>query len=100
MNYDAHLHRAILVNENLEEYGLERMDCPGRSSDLNPIEHTWDYLGSQLEILSTVKTNSGINQRKPRTLLSEPDNSNYLVSCLPRQKQKEAGFFSIPSFPA
>ncbi|GFU00952.1 DDE_3 domain-containing protein [Trichonephila clavipes] len=32
-------HRARIVEEYLEDHGLERMEWPARSPDLNPIEH-------------------------------------------------------------
>ena len=42
MNDNARLHRARMVNQYLEDQGLERLSRPAHSPDLNPIEHAWD----------------------------------------------------------
>ncbi|GFW17408.1 transposable element Tcb2 transposase [Trichonephila clavipes] len=39
MNDNARPHRAGIFEEYLEDHGLERMEWPARSPDLNPIEH-------------------------------------------------------------
>ncbi|GFW28379.1 DDE_3 domain-containing protein [Trichonephila clavipes] len=39
MDDNARPHRARIVEEYLEDHGLERMEWPARSPDLNPIEH-------------------------------------------------------------
>ncbi|GFV30482.1 transposable element Tcb2 transposase [Trichonephila clavipes] len=39
MDDNARPHRAGIVEEYLEDHGLERMEWPARSPDLNPIEH-------------------------------------------------------------
>ncbi|GFV03866.1 transposable element Tcb2 transposase [Trichonephila clavipes] len=41
-------HRANLVEDFLFEEGIVRMEWPGCSSDMNPIEHVWDALGRRV----------------------------------------------------
>ena len=36
--------RARIVTTYLEDQGIERMDRPAKSPDMNPIEHAWDML--------------------------------------------------------
>lgn len=51
MDDNARAHRARVVTEFLEGQGIERMEWPARSPDLNPIEHVWDMMGRSLEQL-------------------------------------------------
>ncbi|GFX97929.1 transposable element Tcb2 transposase [Trichonephila clavipes] len=45
---NAPCHRTVAAEQLLESEDIERMDCPARSPDLNPLEHVWDFLGRRL----------------------------------------------------
>ena len=45
---NARPHRHHQVNEFVEENGVERMDWPAKSPDLNPIEQVWAYMKERI----------------------------------------------------
>ncbi|GFU80053.1 transposable element Tc3 transposase [Trichonephila clavipes] len=48
MDDNAPCHRTVATEQLLESEDIERMDWLARSSDLNSIEHVWDFLGRRL----------------------------------------------------
>ncbi|GFV76556.1 transposable element Tc3 transposase [Trichonephila clavipes] len=48
MHEHARPHRTNIVDEYLQSEDITRMDWPGYSPDMNPIEHVWDMLGRRI----------------------------------------------------
>ena len=46
-------HRARLVTDYLNNFGVQRMDWPANSQNLNPMEHLWDQLGLAVHARTT-----------------------------------------------
>jgi hypothetical protein len=49
MDDNARPHIARVVNEFLDEVGINRIEWRPRSPDLNPIEHVWDMIGKKVK---------------------------------------------------
>ena len=52
-------HRARIVTQFLQDEGIERMEWPAMSPDLNPIENLWDQLGRK--VAAQLLPNSTLN---------------------------------------
>nr|ABV31711.1 transposase [Salmo salar] len=48
MQYNARPHVAGVCQQFLQEEGIDAMDWPARSPDLNPIEHIWDIMSRSI----------------------------------------------------
>jgi len=60
------VHKAKSIKTWISEFGMEELDWPTQSPDLNPIEHLWDVLEWRL-------------QSRPSRLTSVSDLTNALL---------------------
>jgi hypothetical protein len=71
------VHKARSIQKWFVEIGVEELDWPAQSTDLNPMEHPWDKLEHQL-------------LARPNRSTSVPDLTNALVA---EWKQVPAAMF-------
>jgi len=64
----ARPHRARVITDYLQNVGVERMEWPAKSPDLNPIEYLWDQLG---HVVHVGVTNTTTLADLPRLLVEE-----------------------------
>ena len=64
---NAPVHKARYIQKWFAEIGVEELDWPAQSPDLNPIEHHWDELEPRL-------------RARPNRPTSVPDLANALVA--------------------
>ena len=60
---NARPHRGRIITEYLQNLGVERMEWPAKSPDLNPIEYLWDQLGRAVRARVT-NTNTSADLRQ------------------------------------
>ena len=48
LDYSARSHRTAIIDQWHRENSIKRIDWPGNSPDLNPIENLWSILKSKL----------------------------------------------------
>ncbi|GFX43524.1 transposable element Tcb2 transposase [Trichonephila clavipes] len=67
MDDNAPCHLTVAAEQLLESEDIERMYCPARSPNLNPLEHVWDLLGKCL----AARTLPPVTIRKLRLALQD-----------------------------
>ena len=59
MQDNARPHTARIVQNYLQEVGINTMDWPARSRDFNPTEHLWDTIGRRLRAAQSTQHSGG-----------------------------------------
>ncbi|CDR18049.1 unnamed protein product [Oncorhynchus mykiss] len=69
MQDDARPHVAGVCQQFLQEEGIDAMDWPARSPDLNPIDHIWDIMSRSIHQCQVVQVWEEIPQETIRHLI-------------------------------
>ncbi|KAK1790588.1 hypothetical protein P4O66_014464, partial [Electrophorus voltai] len=86
----APVQKARSIKTWMSEFGVEELDWPAQSPDLNPIEHLWDELEQRLRARPSPPTSvSDLTNVLLEEWPKPPINSFLnLVECLPRRVEE------------
>jgi transposase len=84
MDDNARTHRARIVQHFLQQEAVQSIPRPAMSTDMNPIEHVWDFIGRKINQRNpkcqnpvrlpsrTYKSNLQSKEKQPQTVTPPP----------------------------
>ena len=77
-----------LVTDYLKNFGVDRMDWPANSPDLNPMEHLWDQLGFAVRARTTnTSTVADLTRFLNEEWNANSSSSAYHKTCVQHEKK-------------